>query len=91
MDVAVNSVRYLDELGAALGRKGWSASLRFGRPPLLRVVHPSLRGVGESVAVVLVEGVPWFRASTGDLIGPCSDVRGARARIVRTLGPLVAG
>lgn len=89
MDGGVNTVRHLDALGAELGRHGWSASLRFGRPPLLRVCHPSLRGVGESVGVVSVDGEPWFWSSTGMLLAPCSDVRGARVAIGRGLGPFV--
>jgi hypothetical protein len=56
---------------------------------VLRIWHPALSIVGLTAGVVLVPGAMmwWFRASTGDLLGPCGDESVAVHEIARLPGP----
>ncbi|MFD0683387.1 hypothetical protein [Actinomadura fibrosa] len=87
----MNAVRHLDTLGGELAARGHRVALRYGPPALLRVSHPALPVLGESVAVRPgPDGLPWFAASTGVLLAPCSDVPEAARKVVDGLAPFVA-
>lgn len=88
-DGPTGDAEHLEALAGALTAAGWSA-VRYGdAPPMLRVTRPSMPVVGETVTVTSEPSGPWFRASTGDLVAPCTELRRAVAYVDATLGWLV--
>ncbi|GAA2423254.1 hypothetical protein GCM10010191_39010 [Actinomadura vinacea] len=85
-----SDVELLQALADALATKSWSTTpLSHDGPVRLRVTHPYVPAVGETVSVMSQRFGPWFRASTGEPMAACSDIPGAVAYIERTLGVLV--
>jgi hypothetical protein len=85
----------LDRLASALGSAGYWCETRYlAVPSLLRVRHPALPVLGESVAAVPGPGafgtrVWWFRSSSGAFIAQCGDLRRAVEVIAGLLAPWV--
>ncbi|MFC5744093.1 hypothetical protein [Actinomadura rugatobispora] len=74
--LAMTDAEILRELGQALADAGWRVEVRTHELPVrLRVVHPSLPEVGDTVRVASDE--PWFRSSTGAHMARCDDLQGA--------------
>ncbi|GAA2414841.1 hypothetical protein GCM10010191_26100 [Actinomadura vinacea] len=83
-------VELLEALAEALNAAGWGATLiRNDGPVRLRVAHPYVPALGETVSVMSHRSGPRFRSSTGEPMAPCSDLPGAVAYIERELGVLV--
>ncbi|MEW2353958.1 hypothetical protein [Spirillospora sp. NPDC029432] len=77
----------LEALGRALAEAGWRAVPRYDEIPVrLRIFHPTLPVVGETVSVTSERGGAWFRSSTGRPLAPCRDLPRAVAAINATLG-----
>jgi hypothetical protein len=92
----VNSAVHLDRLAIALGEVEYDCVRRSDGGLLrLRVWHPTLPVLGESVSTVPGPGstpgalVWWFRCSSGNLLAPCGDVNSAVTQILRLLAPFV--
>ena len=84
----------LDRLAGPLRGAGFECVRRGdGGLPRLRVWHPALPGVGESVSVVPGPGPrvtePWFGCSSGTPLAPCGDPAGAATRVIGLLAPFV--
>ncbi|WP_433329885.1 hypothetical protein [Spirillospora sp. CA-294931] len=91
----MRAVDDLEQLALAMSSAGWqSRLLRDDHPPVLRVWHPSVPSVGDTITVApeaLGPGSqPWHKSSTGELVGQCADPQRTAARIQELLGPLVA-
>ena len=83
--------RRLDRLRRALRREGWRTERKYGDVLIrLRVYAPGTLCIGESVTVVSVGGVWWYRSSTGVLLAPCSRVDLAVERVSALLMPWVS-
>ncbi|MFB4314363.1 hypothetical protein [Actinomadura sp. 21ATH] len=77
----------LEALGQALAAAGWRAVPRYDEIPVrLRVFHPTLPVVGETVNVTSERTGPWFRSSTGRPLARCDDLPRAVAAIDQLLG-----
>jgi len=87
----LTSRRQLDRLRRALHREGWRTERRYcDAVRMLRVYSPGTSCIGESVTVVGINGEWWYRASTGELLAPCSQIDLAVSRIASLLMPWVS-
>ncbi|MFC9973215.1 hypothetical protein ACFVH6_20220 [Spirillospora sp. NPDC127200] len=86
------AAEYLDQLGWAVAKTELVAVTRYGQEiPLLRVFHPALSIVGESISAVPredAESAWWFRLSDGTYMAPCTDLPLAVSEIFRALEPI---
>ncbi|MGI5163640.1 hypothetical protein ACQEU3_04725 [Spirillospora sp. CA-253888] len=79
---------HLDSLSWALVDAGWATTSRTCETiPLLRVVHPDLPLIRESITVHGHRWRLWFHDSSGRAIAPVSDLRRAVAAIGASLEP----
>jgi hypothetical protein len=89
------AAEHLDQLGWAIADTELVAVTRYAEAvPLLRVFHPALPCIGESVSVVPTENAKrswewWFRLSDGRLIAECDDLNRAVGQILEALDPIL--
>lgn len=89
------AAEHLEELGWAVAETELAAVARYAEAiPLLRVFHPSLPCIGESISAVPVCGQNgsaswWYRLSDGGLLAPCADPTCAVERLHEALAPIL--
>jgi hypothetical protein len=88
------AAEHLDLLGWVIADTDLTAVTRYAEViPLLRVSHPALPCMGESVsAMPMPDGkganVWWFMLPIGGLLTPCSDLAGTVERLYTVLAPI---